>query len=86
MPRMNGGTLYEEISQIDPSVSVLFLSGYSYEHLHKIGIFAEPRNFLSKPVLPANLLSKVREVLDNPQRKSAQAARSTFSSISTNSE
>ena len=64
MPKKNGKEAYEEISKINTDIKTLFLSGYTSDILNKEGIIEEGINFISKPVSPEALLSKVREVLD----------------------
>jgi PAS domain S-box-containing protein len=63
MPRMSGKEAYEEIRKIQPSVKVLFTSGYTGDILQRRGIMEEGLHFLSKPVSPDMLLKKVREIL-----------------------
>jgi hypothetical protein len=43
---------------------VLFTSGYTRDVVLDKGIEDKQFNFLSKPILPGELLRKVREVLD----------------------
>jgi len=64
MPRKNGKDAYEEIRSIKPDIKVLFISGYSADMISKEGILEDGSGFISKPVSPAELLRKVREVLD----------------------
>ena len=64
MPRKNGRQAYNEISRRDPSVKVLFTSGYTRDVILDKGIEAKELDFISKPISPLELLRKVREVLD----------------------
>lgn len=64
MPKKSGLEVYEEIRQLRPDVKVLFMSGYTAEIMHRSGIIEEGFDFISKPISPAVLLRKVREVLD----------------------
>ncbi|HEY3276849.1 MAG TPA: PAS domain S-box protein [Syntrophorhabdaceae bacterium] len=64
MPRKNGRQAYNEINRRDPSVKVLFTSGYTRDVILDKGIEAKELDFISKPVSPLELLRKVREVLD----------------------
>ncbi len=64
MPRKNGKEAYEELKKVSPDVKVLFTSGYTADIIHKKGVLDESMNFISKPVMPNELLRKVREVLD----------------------
>ncbi len=63
MPRMNGKQAYEEICRIRPNVKVLFMSGYPFEVMSRQGILEEGIQFISKPLQPGTLLTKLREVL-----------------------
>jgi CheY-like chemotaxis protein len=64
MPKKNGAEVYNEIKKIRPDIKVIFSSGYPGDVLTDKGIIKEKMNFLSKPISPHDLLSKVREVLD----------------------
>jgi len=63
MPKMNGLETYRNISILSPKIRCIFMSGYSGEVFAQDGL---PTNtaFLSKPIKPSELLSKVRETLD----------------------
>lgn len=66
MPRMNGREVFEEISRVRPDIKVLFISGYTGDILNaKCGIEKE-LDFVSKPLPPEELLTRVREILDRP--------------------
>jgi signal transduction histidine kinase len=65
LPRMSGLELARRLTAMRPTLRVLYMSGF----------VAEPRSyppteggttFLQKPIRPASLLAKVREVLDGP--------------------
>lgn len=64
MPNMDGKSLYEEIRSIRPDVRVLFMSGYSTDVLNGRGLIDGDVDFLSKPVLPSELLKRLRQILD----------------------
>ncbi|OGW40734.1 MAG: hypothetical protein A2010_16140 [Nitrospirae bacterium GWD2_57_9] len=64
MPKKNGKDVHEEALKMMPGVPTIFASGYTADILHQKGILKEGLNFLSKPVSPNELLSRVREVLD----------------------
>ncbi len=64
MPRKSGKEAYEEILKMRPDVKVLFMSGYPTDVISQKGIFQKGVGFLYKPVLPTDLLKKVREILD----------------------
>jgi PAS domain S-box-containing protein len=65
MPKKNGKEVYAEIKKIKSDMKVIFVSGYSADILHKKGILEVGLNFISKPVSPDELLTKLRDVLDN---------------------
>jgi PAS domain S-box-containing protein len=63
MPKVDGSEVYNFLKSFDPSIHVLFTSGYPTEDLHIDFVVNEDINFLSKPYPPAKLLSKVYELL-----------------------
>jgi signal transduction histidine kinase len=65
MPKLNGREAYAKISDIRPDVKILFTSGYTADIVQQKGIITEGLTFLSKPMTPATLLKKVRELLDS---------------------
>jgi CheY-like chemotaxis protein len=66
MPRLNGRDAYNEIRSIDPDVRVVFTSGYSADVTNIPELITNGYDFIAKPVRPAELLKKVRELLDRP--------------------
>jgi PAS domain S-box-containing protein len=67
MPKMNGKEALEEIQKIRPGVKSIFISGYTADILNKRGILNKELEFLTKPMRPAVLLKKVREILDREE-------------------
>jgi CheY-like chemotaxis protein len=68
MPGMNGPDLAGRCRGLRADVKVIFMSGYTADAMPLQGI--EPGlNFLSKPFTPSALASKVREVLDAPEKR-----------------
>jgi CheY-like chemotaxis protein len=65
MPRKNGMEAYEEIRKLKPAVKVIFSSGYEAAAILNKGKLKADMHYLAKPVTPANLLTKIREVLDS---------------------
>jgi predicted ATPase/signal transduction histidine kinase/CheY-like chemotaxis protein len=63
MPVMNGRELYTELSQTQPSLAVLFLSGYPRQVLSDKGWLDPGIDLLPKPVAVSTLTSRVREIL-----------------------
>ncbi len=64
MPKMNGKEAYEAIRKIDPYAKVIFTSGYTDDIVIERGVENAQYDFLEKPLTPATLLKKIREVLD----------------------
>jgi len=64
MPKKNGKEVYMEIRKIRPDIKTVFLSGYSADVVQDKGIHEEGLTLISKPISPAELLIKIREVLD----------------------
>ena len=70
MPKKNGKEAYEEIKKICPDIKAIFTSGYTADIIHEKDLLKEGLHFVSKPILPSELLRKVREVLDKGSEKS----------------
>jgi signal transduction histidine kinase len=64
MPKKNGREVYDEIKTMQPDVKVLFTSAYPAEIVEKRGVLDDGLPFVPKPVTPAVLLKRIREVLD----------------------
>jgi PAS domain S-box-containing protein len=64
MPKKNGKEILEDIKKIKPEMKVVFISGYTADIMHSKGILENDVDFIKKPFLKADLLRKVREVLD----------------------
>jgi two-component system cell cycle sensor histidine kinase/response regulator CckA len=64
MPRMSGVELASRLTAIDPSLRVLYMSGYTEDALGQRGVLSPDTAFLNKPFTPATLLEAVRGVLD----------------------
>ena len=64
MPGMNGRQLAEILLARQPSLRVLFMSGYAEDVLATNVGLVPGAAFLSKPFKPKALVTKVREVLD----------------------
>jgi len=63
MPQMNGFELGAQLTQKNPGLQVLYMSGYRDSAMNR-GPGGPPMAFLNKPFTPDILLAKVREVLD----------------------
>ncbi|OHE60332.1 MAG: hypothetical protein A2Z47_12655 [Thermodesulfovibrio sp. RBG_19FT_COMBO_42_12] len=64
MPKRNGKEVYDEIKMVRPDIEAIFMSGYDANIIYKKNIVEERFNFIPKPILPDELLRKVRKVLD----------------------
>jgi two-component system, cell cycle sensor histidine kinase and response regulator CckA len=65
MPKLGGRGLAEHLRPAHPNLAVLFMSGYTDDHVIRHGILEAETAFLQKPFSPTGLLAKVREVLDD---------------------
>jgi len=71
MPQMSGRDLAERLRSLQPSLKVLYMSGYTDDMLAHHGVL-EPNVFLlPKPFAPDELAAKLREVLDTAATRSA---------------
>jgi PAS domain S-box-containing protein len=64
MPGLTGRQAAEKIKVARSEVEILFISGYTNEAIAKHGVLEPGAKFLSKPFTPADLLRKVRDVLE----------------------
>ena len=67
MPEMGGKDLAQRLVAVYPTVKVLYMSGYTGTTLQKAGVREFVSAYLQKPFRSADLLHKVREVLEGPQ-------------------
>ena len=66
MPGMDGRATAEALWRLHPGLRVLFVSGYTEEAIVQRGVLDAGIQFLSKPFTPADLLARVRTLLDAP--------------------
>jgi nitrogen-specific signal transduction histidine kinase/ActR/RegA family two-component response regulator len=64
MPVKSGSAAFEEIKGMRPDIKVLFVSGYTDDSVQRMIVVDGKHLLLHKPVKPAELLSKIRAVLD----------------------
>ena len=64
MPGLSGRELYEHIRSFNSKAKVLFMSGYTDHAIIQQGVLDDDMTFLQKPVLPTDLIRKVRQVLN----------------------
>jgi signal transduction histidine kinase len=62
LPEMSGKQAFHEIASVEPGVPVIFISGYPEEQIGSH--MSEPQPIVAKPISPADLLTKVRQTLD----------------------
>jgi DNA-binding response OmpR family regulator len=60
--------LAKELLLLNPGLKVLFMSGHTEHAISKRGVRRKEAAFLPKPFTPAELIAKVREVLENGGR------------------
>ena len=72
MPGMNGRELANQVSSTRPEIKVLYMSGYTENHIGHNGTLDEGITLLQKPFTLPALKAKVREVLDTPPPKEIQ--------------
>lgn len=64
MPKKSGKEASIAIKKIRPEVKILFTSGYTADIIQRKDILDEEADFVTKPVTPHELLTKIREMLD----------------------
>ena len=64
MPEMNGRDLAKQLLSLYPSITRLFMSGYTADVIALHGVLDEGVHFLQKPFTLESLTRKVREALD----------------------
>jgi len=64
MPGPSGVDLAEQLTHARSDMRVLFMSGYTDNALVRNGLLADGVSFLQKPFAPADLLRRVRQVID----------------------
>ena len=65
MPKLNGKELIEKIRENYPDIKVLFISGYTDNHIVHDGLLDENVNFVQKPFSIITLRKKIRQILDD---------------------
>jgi PAS domain S-box-containing protein len=63
MPKMNGREAFEVMKRMRPGVKVIFTSGYTADIITQKGLLDQGAAFITKPLNPAELLKKIRDVL-----------------------
>ncbi len=68
MPNKNGSQACREIRALRPDIKVLFISGYTADLIQERGLGQDGVELIMKPVSPAGLARKIRELLDGVSR------------------
>jgi CheY-like chemotaxis protein len=66
MPLIGGRQLAGRLGAAWPNLKVLYMSGYTDDAVIRHGVLDAGTAFVQKPLTPQELLSKVRELLDQP--------------------
>lgn len=64
MPQLNGKELAQQCREQRPEIGVLFMSGYLDSQLNTDDDLSGNSDFIAKPFRPAELLQKVKSLLD----------------------
>ncbi len=64
MPKMGGTELADRLTELRPTLRVLYTSGYTVNAIVQHGELKKGIEFLAKPFVPLDLIRRVREVLD----------------------
>jgi len=64
MPKMTGKEAYDTIRELAPDIRAIFVSGYGTEMLEQKGLIDGTTTLVNKPFSPAELLNKIRTMLD----------------------
>jgi two-component system, cell cycle sensor histidine kinase and response regulator CckA len=64
MPEMSGPELAKRLTKARPEVAVLCMSGYTDDSIVRHGVLEARIEFLQKPITPAALAVRVRQLLD----------------------
>ncbi|MEO8799752.1 MAG: response regulator [Polyangiaceae bacterium] len=75
MPQMSGPELAKLIAKGWPETTVLFMSGYTDDSVMRHGVLEGEIAYLQKPITPLTLANKVRELLDEPDRRKRSGSR-----------
>ena len=73
MPQMSGRELAQRLKLLQPSLKVLYTSGYTDDMLAHHGVLESTVFLLQKPFSPDELAKKLRQVLDAPASRGADA-------------
>ncbi len=63
MPKKNGKDVYEEAHKLYPEAKLIFMSGYAADIIKGKGILDKGASYISKPLVPRDVLRAIREKL-----------------------
>ena len=66
MPKKNGKEVYRDLARMKPNLRALFMSGYTNDIVLERGMIDDRVDFIAKPLVPNDLLARVRQLLDRP--------------------
>ena len=64
-PTLGDVELAEQVLLLSPDTKILFISGYTNEVVSSKGILDESVPFLQKPFSPADIISKLKDILSD---------------------
>jgi len=64
MPKKNGKEVYRDLTRMKPELRALFMSGYTKDIVLERGMIDDRIDFIAKPLVPNDLLHRVRQMLD----------------------
>lgn len=67
MPELNGKEFVKKVKKIKPDIRVIYVSGYTDNHIVHDGMLETGVNFIQKPYSIETLSGKIRQVLDRHQ-------------------
>ena len=65
MPGMNGRELVQSLTNFEPGIKVLYMSGHTDNLIPPQGSQDQGGHFIGKPFTPYGLARKIRDVLDS---------------------
>ena len=78
MPLLNGRELAKRLTSVAPHIQVIYISGYADDVLAYHGTLEDGTILMQKPFSPAELMLKVREVLDARKVEAPTTSRAAY--------
>lgn len=63
MPEMNGRDMADRLISLYPKLKILFMSGYTADHISKHGVLNEGVHFIQKPFSNGELNARIRDIM-----------------------